>query len=225
MVSSTAAAVILVGGLALWLLNGAAPLALADVVKAAQKHKLVRYREQQLTDTIAQTRARLDSLVYADFTAPRLYSESRINDPEGETILLSVHDGRRHLTTNSRQKSARLDAAPQGYKSVLCCLEDFEKQEGVTHEKSDLAGRAVVKCRHVEGSNTITVWIDVKTKLPLRMEQEFIDPKPGVTRTTLVWTEFAWDPELPQGFANLNELFSTRPPGGYALDDQTKSRK
>src|SRR5262245_12553137 len=40
-----AAAVLVIGGLGLLLLGGAASLALADVVKATVKHKLVRYQE------------------------------------------------------------------------------------------------------------------------------------------------------------------------------------
>ena len=225
LIPSAAAAVLVIGGVGFLLLNGTASLALADVVKAAQKHKLVRYRQQQSTDTEAQTGARVDSTVYADFTAPRLYSESRANDPEGESVLLSVHDGKHHLTSNSRQKTATLDFAPKGYKSLLCCLEEFQQKNGVTHEKCDLDGHPTFKYRHVEDKQTIILWVDAKTKLPLRLEQEFIDPSPGITRSALVWTDFAWDPELPHGFTSLDELFSTRPPHGFTLDDQTKSRK
>jgi hypothetical protein len=185
----------------------------------------VRYHQQQITDTKAQTDARVDSTVYADFTAPRLYSESRVNDPQGDTVLFSVHDGKHHLTTNSRQKSATLDFAPKDYKSLLCCLEEFQQKTGVTCEKCDLDGQPMVKYRHVEDKQNITLWVDAKTKLPLRLEQEFIDPSPSITRSALVWTDFAWDPELPHGFTSPNELFSTRPPHGYALDDHTKSRK
>jgi hypothetical protein len=221
----SAAAVILVGGMGLLLLNGTATIALADVIKAAGKHKFVRYRQQQITDTKARAGACLDSTVYADFTAPRLYSESRVPYPDGEAVLLSVHDGKHHLTTDSRQKTARLDFAPKGYKSLLCCLEDLQQKKGVTRENSDLDGRAVVKYRHVEGKQTITLWVDARTKLPLRLEQEVIDPSPGVIRSTLVWTDFAWDPAVPLGFRSLDELFSTRPPAGFTLDDQTRSRK
>jgi hypothetical protein len=225
LVPSAAAVALLIGGMGLLLLYGTPTVALADVVKAAQKHKFVRYRQQQITDTKAQSGACLDSTIYADFTAPRLYSASRVNDPEGESVLLSVHDGKHHLKTNSRRKAARLGFAPKDYKSLLCCLEEFQQKKGVTHEKCDLDGRPTVKYRHVEDKQNIILWVDAKTKLPLRLEQEFVNPSPGITRSALVWTDFAWDPELPHGFISLDELFSTRPPHGYALDDQTKSRK
>jgi hypothetical protein len=218
-----AAAALAVVGLGL-LLSDAASLALADVVKATAKHQLVRYQELRITDTREQTGAVVGSTVYADFTAPRLYSESRVKDENGESVLLSVHDGRRHLTTNSRLNNAELDLAPKGYKWLLCCLEEFEQKKGVTQEKSDLDDRPAVKYRHVEGRQTTVLWVDANSKLPLRMEQESIDPSPGITRSTLVWTDFAWDPELPAGVRSLNELFSTQPPDGYNLDDQTRNR-
>jgi hypothetical protein len=225
LIPSAAAAVLVVAGMGWLLLQGTASPALADVVKAAAKHKLVRYQEQRIDDTREQSGAVLASTVYADLTAPRLYSESRVNDQSGESILLSVHDGKHHLTTNSRQKTARLDFAPKGYKSLLCCLEEVERKKGVTQEKSDLNGQPTIKYHHVEDQQRINLWVDAKTKLPVRLEQESINPIPGVIRSTLVWTDLAWDPELPPGFRSLDKLFSTRPPDGYTLDDQTKSRK
>jgi len=220
---SSAAAVLLIAGMAVLLLNGAAAIALADVVKAAQKYKFVRYREQQIMDPKAHDVAPRNSTVYADFTAPRLYSESLVNGPEGESVLLSVHDGKHHLTSNSRQKTARLDFAPKGYKSLLCCLEEFQQKRGVTSERTDLDGRRAVKYCHVNGRQTITLWVDAQTKLPLRLDQESIDS--DSSRSTLVWTDFAWDPDLPQPFRSWDELFSTRPPHGYTLDDRTSSGK
>jgi hypothetical protein len=222
---SAAAAVLVLGGLGLLLLGGATSPALADVVKAATKHRLVRYQETRVTSTKEQSAAVLRSTVYVDFTAPRLYSESRVKEPNGDLVLLSVHDGKHHLTTNSRQKTARLDLAPKGYKSLLCCLEELQQKKGVAHENRDLDGRPTAWYRSVEGKQTTILWVDAKTKLPLRLEQESLDPSPGITRSTLVWTDLAWDPELPPGLKSLDELFSTRPPDGYALDDHTQSRR
>jgi hypothetical protein len=225
LIPSAAAAMLVLGALGLLLLIGNTPPALADVVKAAAKHKLVRYHEQQLTETKEHSSTARSSTVYADLTAPRLYSESRTHDPDGGLVLLSVHDGKHHLTTNSRQKAARLALAPKGYRSLLCCLEEFEKKEGVAQQKDELDGQPVVKYRHVEGKQTTILWVDVRTKLPLRFEQDSIGPNPDVVRTTLVWADFVWGPELPPGIRSLDELFSTRPPKGYALDDQTRRRK
>jgi hypothetical protein len=220
------AAALLVTGLVGWLLLGStAPLALADVVKAAATHKLVRYREQQITDTNDQVGARRDSIVHADLTAPRLRSESRVAYPGGEAVFLSVHDGRRHLTTDSRQKTARLDPAPKGYQSLLCCLEEFERKKGVVQGTDKLGELRVVKYHLEEEKQTTSLWVDAQTELPLRMEQVLFDPAGGSPLRRLVWTDFAWDPGLPEGCRSLDELFSTRPPDGYTLHDRTHEKK
>jgi hypothetical protein len=224
-VPSAAAALLLAGVLALSLLNGTAPIAVADVVKAAVQHKLVRYQEQQTTDTREHAGTRLDSTVYADLTAPRLRSESRVAHADGEAVHVSVQDGASHLMTNSRDKTALLLPTPKDFKSFCCSLEEFEKHQGVTQVKDTLGGLATVKYHFQEGNQRSSLWVDAKTKLPLRMEQELTWPGPDVTRQRFVWTDFQWDPELPQGFSSPAELFSTRPPLGYALDDQTRAKK
>jgi hypothetical protein len=224
-VPPAAAAVLFVGGLGLLLLHGTAPLALADVVKAAGKHRLVRYQQQQITDTKEHGCTRVDSVIYADLTAPRLRSESRLDDADGRGIRLSIHDAHRHLITDSRRKTAWLGGAPEGYKSLLCCLEEFQQKEGVAQVPDRLGTLATIKHHLQEQHQTTLLWSDLNTKLPVRMEQEFIDPTPDVSRKKLVWTDFAWDPEVPGGFRDVQELFSTRPPDGYTLDDQTKEKK
>jgi hypothetical protein len=221
----SAAALLVIGLVGLSLLSGTTAVALADVVKAAQKHKLVRYREQLLTGTDDGTGARRDSIVHADLRAPRLHSESRVADPGGEAVFLSVHDGRRHLTTDSRQKTARLGPAPKGYKSVLCCLEEFERKQGVVQGADKLGDVRVVTYHLEEEKQTTSLWVDARTKLPLRMEQVFFDPAADSQRRRLVWTDFAWDSELPNGCRSPDELFSTRPPDGYALLDQPDEKR
>ena len=217
----SAAAVLMLGLIGLLLLTDSTSKALAEVVNAAKKHKFVRHRQEEIRGTDAKD-VPLHSTIYADFTAPRLYSESRINDANGDSVRLSIHDGKHHLTTDSREKTAKLDIAPKGYKSLLCCLEEFQQKKGVTQARANLDGQATVKYTHTDSKQTTILWVDATTKLPLRLEQQFLDPSPGVAQSTLIWTEFAWDPPLPQGVTNLDELFSTRPPDGYALDDRTK---
>lgn len=224
-VPSAAAALLVIGLVGLLLLNSAPSIALADVVQAAQKHKLVRYREQQITDTNEPIGAGRDSVVHADLTAPRLRSENRFVYPGGEAVHLSVHDGRRHLTTDSRQKTATLDFAPKGYKSLLCCLEEFQQKKGLIQGTDTLDGLAMVRYHLEEDKQTTTLWVDAKTKLPIRLDQVFFDPAAEGRRTRLVWTDFAWDPQVPEGFRSLDELFSTQPPDGYTLHDRTKEKK
>jgi hypothetical protein len=220
----SAAAALLVAGLVGWLLlSSRASVALADVVKATEKHKLVRYREQ-ITKYKDNSDARHESIVHADLRAPRLRSESLLASSASEAVFLSVHDGRLHLTTNSRQKTARLDPAPKGYKSVLCCLEEFEQKKGVVQGPDKLGELKVVKYHLEEDMQTTTLWVDARTKLPLRWEQVFFG-SPADSPRLLVWTDFAWDPELPKRFQSLDELFSTRPPDGYTLQHRPGEKK
>jgi hypothetical protein len=225
LVPAAVAALLVIGLVGLLLLGSTAPIALADVIKAAAKHKLVRYRERQMTDTNDNVGARCDSIVHADLTAPRLHSESRIAYPGGEAVFLSVHDGRRRLTTDSREKTAQLDPAPKGYKSLLCCLEEFERKQGVVQSTDKLGEFRVVKYHLEEAKQTTSLWVDARTKLPLRMEQVFFGPIADSPPRRFVWTDFAWDPELPKGCRSLDELFSTRTPQGYTVHDRTDGKK
>jgi hypothetical protein len=224
-ISSAAAAVLVFGLIGLLLFNTTASIALADVVKAAERHKLVRYHEAQFTDTNAPIATRRDSIVHADLTAPRLHSESRIAQPDVGGVLVSVHDGRRHLKTDSRQRTATLDFAPKGYKSLLCCLEEFQAKQGVVQRTDNLGGIFAIVYRLQEERQTTALWVDAQTKLPLRLDREFFDPTAESPHSRLIWTEFAWDPELPIGFRSLDDLFSTRPPDGYVVHDLTRKEK
>ncbi len=225
LVSSAAAALLLAGGLGLLLLNSTVPLAVADVVKSAQKHKLVRYHQQQTVFKEEKVNERIDSTVYADLTGARLRSESHAKRPDGEPVLVSVEDNVRRLAINSRERTAWLGLTPKDFKSFCCSLEEFEQKKGVNQIKDMLGDLATVKYSFEDGNQKSSLWVDTKTKLPVRMEEEVTDATSDITRTKSVWTDFEWGPELPKGFKNLDELFSTRPPEGYALDDQTKEKK
>jgi outer membrane lipoprotein-sorting protein len=220
LISSAAAALLLAGSLGLLVLNSTAPLAVADVVKAARKHKLVRYKQQQTVFNEENV-----STCYADLTAQRLRSESHAKQPDGEPVFVSVQDSVRHLAIKSRQKTAWLGLTPKGFKSFCCSLEEFEQQKGVSQVQEKLGDLAAVKYCFKDGDQTSSLWVDAKTMLPVRMEQEVTGSGVKVVRNRFVWTDFEWDPELPKGFRNLDELFSTRPPEGYTLDDQTKDKK
>jgi hypothetical protein len=220
---SSAAAVLLIFGVGLLalVLNSAVPIAVADVVKAAEMHKLVRYQQQQTTNA----GARLDSTVYADLTAARLRIETRFTDPDGEALLLSVFDSVHTLEINPRHSTACLRRTPKDYKSFCCSLQEFERHKGVIRVNDKLGNLATVKYRFEEDHDTSSLWVDAKTQLPVRMEQELTRLTPAITRTRFVWTDFEWDPDLPKGFGSLDEFFSTRPPEGYTLNDQTRNDK
>lgn len=123
----------------------------------------------------------------------------------------------------------RLPGDPKKCQTFLNALQDFQQKKGVTSGKDTLGERETIRFRcedekEIEDATlTTTLWVDAKTKLPVREEFK-ISYKTGMT-TQIVHTDFEWDPELPKGIKNLDELFSTKPPEGYALDDQTQKDK
>jgi hypothetical protein len=240
----SAIALLLLGGGVLVVLTNTPSPTLADVVKAAQKYKLVKYKQVQTTDSKDHVGAMTESTVYADLKALRFRIESlnRFQDPDDRTnfieeVNVSVQDvpKGRHLMTNTHpggkvrppRKDAWLGRAggAENRKSFLENLQEFQQKKGVTKLKDKLGGVETIRYRLEEDKQTVSIWVDAKTKLPVRMEQEFTDPTPDITRNRFVWTDFEWDPKLPKGFKNLDALFDTTPPEGYALTDETKNDK
>jgi hypothetical protein len=208
-------------GLFTFVLHDTKALAVADVVDAAKKHRLVRYQQLQTTDARATSSTRFESTVYADLTSARLRRENRSEDSDGEAIFINVFDPVRHLETNPQRRTACLRRTPKDYKSFCCSVLEFEHHKGVTRREDALGGLATIKYRFEADNETSTLWVDARTKLPVRMEQELGNPTPDVLRNRLVWTDFEWDPELPKGCRTLDELFATQPPVGYRVNDQT----
>ena len=240
--AAAAAALLVLGALGVFLLNGTPSVALADVVKAAQKHKLVRYKSKETTTDAKGNTGTAEWTVFADLKVPRFRKEMRhqFMDRDDrakpiEEVTLSVVDLRaeRHLMTNTHpggkvlppRKDAWLGRArgSKNAKPFLEALQELQQKKGVTSGKDTLGRRETVRFRSEEeipqGTLTTTLWIDTKTKLPVRLHSEFTWKEGG---TTLISeTDFQWDPELPRGFRSLDELFSTRPPDGYTLKDDT----
>jgi hypothetical protein len=240
-VPSAAAALVLLGAAA-FLLTATPSPTLADVVKAAEKHKLVKFKETQTTETKDGGSGTTESTVYADLKAPRSRSESHnlFQDPDDrakriEEVNVSVQDATkgRWLMTGTHpggklkppKKDAWLGGCGKGKSTLLENLQEFQQKKGVISTKDKLNGRETVKYRFEADGNTTNLWVDAATKLPVRMEYEMVDPTPNITRNKWVWTDYEWDPELPKGFKNLDALFDTTPPEGYKLDDQTKKDK
>lgn len=220
-IPSAAAFLVLVSGLALFILHVASDASLAEVVKAAEKHNLVRYRQQQSTET-KEGSGPLDSIVYSDLNKPRTRSESQAKNAGADTTLIDIQDPERHLMTNSAAKSAWVGPGNKNRKSFLNGLQEFQQKKGVTTSKDKIDGRETIRYRLEENGNTTQLWVDAGSKLPVRLVYEMIDPTPKISRNRFTWTDFEWDPALPNGVKDVDELFSTRPPEGYALDDQVK---
>ena len=211
-VASVAASLLLVCGFTLFAVNSAPALAIDEVIEATEKHSIVRYKQQQVTDTKEHIGASLDSIVLADLKIPRIRRESRVAYPDGVALLVDVSDSERHLMTNSREKTVYVGPGDKRYKSFLGGFLELQQKKGVTSGKETLDGRETVRYRLQEDGDSTNFWVDATTKLPVRMEYEMINPTPSISRNKFVYSDFEWEPELPDGIKTLEELFSTKPP-------------
>jgi hypothetical protein len=250
--------------LAVWslTLNSTASSALAQVIEAATKHKVVRCRFQTSAEIKAKLRAdgeeefvdaSSDEVVYFDLALPRIRVERRektINDAV-QSDWVTVQDNRedRLLVTSSIQvigddentkalvgehvgKTARLFRVTyddqsfvpftqvKSDKTLLEILREMQSSKAVLATKEQLDGREVSKYRLDEPKRTVIVWVDQDSKLPVRIEQELLEPRPNVRRVTWTYTNFEWDADA----AKRDELFSTTPPPGYRVEDHTRDR-
>jgi hypothetical protein len=256
LVPAAAAASILLGGLGWFLFNSTTSVALADVIKAAEKHKLVKYKQTQTTEDKEQNlTASTDSVAYADLKAPRFRSETKILTFNGaiESVSVQITDGRksRRLSTITEmavpdaekdpdkakalamyphtlpRKEAHLSRSEDGQdpkkkpQPFLENLRELEKHKDAVVTKDKLGGREAVKYYIEDGKKTTKLWVDARTKLPVRLEHEILDQTPNIPLNKWVYTDFEWDPEL-KGFKSMDELFDTNPPEGYKVEDKTK---
>ena len=261
---ASAAAILLVVG---WLALSPSPTpALAEVIEAAEQHKLVRFQSRQTTDDRETHLTGSGTMtVYIDMVVPRLREEehrmtfNEILDfhykavydyrqdrflavtsheqvmtkdqvdtkdkaqDELQKQLIDMVEGRglaKKKAFLSRISGTKTDDIPPMSmlgkdRGFLDGLRELQANENTLDTRAELDGREVAKFRLREGNRTTSLWVDPRTKLPVRVEIEVIDPTPRIARNEWVYTDFEWDPEV----ADLAGLFSTEPPAGYALED------
>jgi hypothetical protein len=125
LVVPSAAALVLLGAGALVLLTTTPTLTLADVVKAAQKHKLVKCKETVTTETKDGESGSIERVVYFDLQSLRARKETRVLTLNGavDSVSVQINDGPkgRFLATLSetvvagQEKSPRLKGFGEGY--------------------------------------------------------------------------------------------------------------
>jgi hypothetical protein len=98
-------------------------------------------------------------------------------------------------------------------RSLLDSLRELQAHKDVLSTRAELDGRETLKYRLREENKTTSLWVDPRTKLPLRIEYKMIDPTPGISTNEWVYTDFEWDPQVPEPA----QLFSTEPPPGYTV--------
>ena len=213
-----------------WLLfSGGPAVALGDVIRATEKHQIVKYK--------VSTEGEPAATVYAELTGQRSRHESRTRSADGkvETLRVSIMDGAQLrgllLTTETEvatgktiQKEARVTQLQRGEPKpfhgikleggLLDFLREVQAHKETRSEKVQLDGRDVVKYRLEDGDHIVSLWVDSKTRLPVR--QAFTMPEPDESEPRQwVCTEYEWDPKG----ANADRLFSTDPPEGYTIRD------
>ncbi len=230
-----------------WLAFGpSSSFALADVIRAAEQHKLVQYKLQMTSaERPGQPREETRGTVYVDLVRPRSRFEAepeplddgtsrqnvtiqdqvaretmfqtnvlrRVVDEKGEARIVVQGQGsilRERDLDEWGQFSARLSPpgafvfgdAPE--KTLfLDALSALQTHNGTTSAKGRLGGRDVMIFSAKGGTARSTVWVDRETKLPLRIEQSFLDGGTGLETARSISTVFVWDPPG----TDIEELF------------------
>lgn len=247
---SLAASVLAAIGAAI-LLTGSPGVALADVVKATEKHKVVKYKcsitvtanpppGMVIDDPDVLKSDPSESIIYADLRAAR-YREVKpevdvIPNPgrgpvqQSSSIVVDRPKNRRLIVytlrpldaTNVEEKGAILSTIPEAEQDNPN-LTILDHLRDIETHKNALAEKEGPSVRFTvaDEKKMTTLWVDAATKLPVRMVCEEDQPAAGVKQIRLEFSDFEWDPELKE-FKSLDELFSLTPAEGYKLDDQTK---
>lgn len=210
--------------LAFFFLGNSTAAALDEVIRETKKHALVRYQQLQTTEMNDGLNGRTESIVHADLSKPRTRKESRHKKGDVETAIIEIEDGTRRLMLDSETKQALLTEANKDYQSFLGGLEEWKKKKGVRISAERLQGRAVQKFRLQEGDTITLLWVDAVTKLPVRLDYHLIHPTEKIALNRYVWTDFQWDPTLPKGIQDVEELFRITVPKDYILEDQTPAK-
>jgi len=236
-----AAASVLLGLLA-WTLFGQTTIALADVIQAAQKHRFVRYKQTQIIDEGFKGDVAPDRTVLADLKAFRIRSETRVRERGLESVSVVIQDALKNrmliLSTDTDLTTGKVvtrvghldklvwndavwkDFRPLGdlkpFQPLLDHLRELQNHRSTKAVKESLGGRQTVKYQLADDSHSISVWVDPKTKLPVRMENAATYPD-GV-RYRFAFTDFEWNPKVK----DVEQLFSTEPPAGYTIRDHTR---
>jgi hypothetical protein len=227
LVTSTAASLLLVGGLAVFLVSGTPAVALADVVKAAEKHKLVKYKitENHEADGVA-----IQPNVYvafADLKVPRSRTELRIlGHLMGAIDFESVYvqDGKKdvsiHVITETITKAGKTDPDLRG---ILKNLENSgvpRKSYRLGKSFGDFTPATAARTKPIlenlreleqhKNARAIKVKLDGRDTLSYRIEEE--------NKTTVLWVDATT--KLPVRMVHEIENFTKETPRAkYTLSD------
>jgi len=218
---------------------------LADVAETIARHKTVRFEQEVGTPQEVETpfgrEHRLSRATTVFGTLDRVHA--RMERPGRQVQILDRAKGT-ILHLDPQRKSAQLVKFPGGNDQVgfLAIIEQLEKDRATTSARERLDGLEVVVYRLTKDRVRSTIWVDLKTKLPVRMEMEMVgqektaekapgrpNRKPsgkGETENARVKAEkivairqkttlmhFVWDPPIE----SPDRFFSVEPPPGYEV--------
>jgi hypothetical protein len=232
-----------------WLAFGpSSSLAMADVIRAAESHKLVKYQFQLISaERPGMPRTETRGTVYVDLVKPRSRFEAAPEpaDDGKSAQNVTVSDRERRVSMFQRNMSQKVTTKTGEVQTVVSSIESImgqqvdqvgkfgqinsriysvdelilhdvpdhtlfldaltalQTREGTTSAKAQLGGREVIVFSAKQGLGTTTVWVDPKTKLPVRIEQTFHDGGTGRETIRNVSSDFVWDPPA----ADVEALF------------------
>ncbi len=178
-------------------------LLLADVMEAVTKHKTVRFDVNRSPRAVTQTSYGTVDTMHSRIEGPN--SQVMIVDITKGILLRLWPDEKRAIISKFPGKASR-----QGFFDIL---DDLEKDKRTTSSPEKLDGSDVVVYRLTKEGVNSTIWVDRKTKLPVRLEMAQVKGR----QDKVLYTHFAWDPPI----ADPEKFFSVEPPAGYTV--QTKN--
>ena len=209
-----AASVLAAVGVGVWLGAGVAKASVSfpNVIVRVRKAKSLSY-----TLTIALPDGRPDEFRVMMDRAGRY----RQTDDSGKVFIADYRMGKR-LMLSPRTKVAMLrewepiQESDGGFERVSR-LRNVHADQGVFEAEGKLDGIACCVFRVETESQTVRIWVDRRTELPVRMEIFERSPdtaKGGEPKPIAVISRMAWNVDLP------DSLFSLAPPPGYVWEDE-----
>jgi len=178
-------------------------IAVAEVHQAVSKQEVVQFREIEYPvegDPI-------EAIVYLRMDLSRARAECADGTIH---IIASEKNNDTYLTLDPTRKTATIMIMPgkHGSTSFLEELEEIRNKKETVTTREQLDGKQTLVHRWVDKWKTAeTIWVDPKSKLPVRIEAIYPSRQAGIERS--VTTDFVWNPKVEESF------FSIEPPDGY----------
>ncbi|MDA8563118.1 hypothetical protein N9L06_01565 [Mariniblastus sp.] len=101
--------------------------------------------------------------------------------------------------------------------TLLEILDQLQVQLDIDAVADEVDGQPADKFVFKDGDQTITLWVHLQSRLPLRIEELRLHPYENAKWKKWTYTDFQWDDDnvVP------DQLFSTEPPVGYVVEDHT----